>query len=123
MVLFFAFLTPCLKKKSGRVEWKIYLDSSRCWAARTKAWCPLEISAVVLSAAQLQKKDLETSSFPSISTQSKKEKEKTHHFLLLCESLIYSRQKSLIRKLFRKLKGKGGGEGTGSTLQLSQCYF
>lgn len=32
---------------------------------------------------------------------------KNHHFLLACESLINSRQKGLIRKLFGKWKGRG----------------
>lgn len=55
-----------------------------------------------LSAAELQKGNIDASSTPSIRAGPK-----NHHFLLACESLINSRQKGLIRKLFGKWEGRG----------------
>lgn len=69
---------------------------------RRRSWRPARRFLWGLSAAELQKGNIDASSAHSI-----RPGPKNHHFLLACESLINSRQKGLIRKLFGKWRGRG----------------
>lgn len=80
--------------------------------ARRKAWCPLETSFLwfYLPLSYKRRTLRPTPSLPLMQGPTTRER-KIHHFLWLCELLINSRQKGLIRKLFRKLKGRGRRPG------------
>lgn len=67
-------------------------------------------SGADVSSAEPQKGNIAADSTPSIRAGPK-----NHHFLLACESLINSRQKGLIRKLFGKWKGRGRDATAGAS--------
>lgn len=92
-----SLLPLCFPNSRGRVSW----FGEMCSAKRAKLASGRRF-LWGLSAAELQKGNSDASSTPSL-----RPGPKNHHFLLACESLINSRQKALIRKLFGKWRGRG----------------